>query len=57
MAGKWTVTYTDEHGRGSTKTAASVSEFASKVRDVLGNIRVSNVSAVLPDGTKLNEAT
>lgn len=44
-------------GRVGTKTAASVTAFESIGCDKLNDLRTSNILAVLPDGTKLDEAT
>lgn len=57
MLNEWTIAFTDANGRVGTKTAASVTAFESIVCDKLNDLRTSNISAVLPDGTKLDEAT
>jgi hypothetical protein len=57
MPETWTITYTDANGRlQKDTTATNDTAFASRVRDLLGNLRISGVSAVLPGGMKLDEA-
>lgn len=55
MPDKWTLTYTDANGRVAERTFDSENAFASGVRDRLNDLRASNLSAVLPNGTKLDE--
>jgi hypothetical protein len=57
MAGMWKLTFTDANGRVGTKTYDGESKFISGVLDKLNDLHTSNVSAVLSDGTKLDEAT
>ena len=54
MPDKWTLTWT-ENGRIGTKTFDKETDFASSARDRLNDLRASNISAVLSDGTKLDE--
>ena len=57
MTDTWTLTFTDANGRVGTKTYDNETAFISGVLDKLTDLRTSNVSAVLPDGTKLDGAT
>ena len=57
MTDTWTLTFTDANGRVGTKTYDNETAFISGVLDKLTGLRTSNVSAVLPDGTKLDGAT
>jgi hypothetical protein len=55
MADTWTITFTDANGRVDTSTYDNETAFISAVHDKLNDLRTSNVSAVLPDGSKLDE--
>jgi hypothetical protein len=55
MADTWTLSFTDANGRVGTKTYDNETAFISGVLDKLTDLRTSNVLAVLPDGTKLDE--
>jgi hypothetical protein len=55
MADTWTITFTDANGRVGTNTCDNETVFISGVRDQLNDLRTTNVSAVLPDGTRLDE--
>ena len=55
MAKEWRLTFTDAHGQVSTNTYDNECAFISAVRDQLNDLRITNVSAVLPDGSQLNE--
>jgi hypothetical protein len=55
MPDKWTLTWTDGNGRLGTKTFDKETDFASIASDRLSDLRASNISAVLPDGAKLDE--
>ena len=54
MADRWTITFTDVNGRVGTNTYDEP-PFISAVRDLLRDLRTTKVSAVLPDGSKLDE--
>ena len=59
MADTWKISYADARQPGRrlhAPFATSDSDFASKLRDLLSDIYVSNVSATLPNGTELDEA-
>ena len=51
----WILSFTDANGRVGTKTYDKETAFISGVLDKLTDLRTSKVSAVLPDGTKLDE--
>jgi hypothetical protein len=53
----WSLAFTDAKGRVGKKTYDNETAFISGVLDELTDLRTSNVSAVLPDGTKLDGAT
>ena len=55
MADTWTLTFTDANGRVGTNTYDNETAFISAVRDQLNDLRTTSVSAVLPDGSKLDE--
>ena len=55
MPDSWTLIWTDGNDRLSTRTFDKETDFASRARDKLSDLRASNISAVLPDGTKLDE--
>jgi hypothetical protein len=55
MADRWTITFTDVNGRVGTNTYDREPPFISAVRDLLRDLRTRKVSAVLPDGSKLDE--
>jgi hypothetical protein len=57
MPNEWTLTFTDANGRVGANTLDSETEFESVVRDKLNDLRTSKISAVLPDGTRLDGAT
>ena len=56
MPDKWTLTWTELGKSGpGTKTFDNEPSFISNARDRLTDLRASKISAVLPDGTKLDE--
>ena len=55
MADTWTITFTDANVQVGTTTYDNETAFISAVRDQLNDLRTTNVSAVLPDGSKLDE--
>ena len=55
MADTWTLTFTDANVRVVTSTYDSETAFIVAVRDQLNDLRTTSVSAVLPDGSELNE--
>ena len=55
MADMWTLSFTDANGRVGTNTYDNETAFISGVRDQLNDLRTTHVSAVLPDGAKLDE--
>jgi hypothetical protein len=55
MADTWTITFTDVNRRIGTKTYDNETAFINAVRDLLRDLRTRKVSAVLPDGSKLDE--
>jgi hypothetical protein len=55
MPDKWTLPWTDGNGRSLSKNYDNEPGFASGARDKLNELRASNISAVLPDGTQLDE--
>jgi hypothetical protein len=55
MADTWTLTFTDENVQAVTNTYDNEPAFISAVRDQLNDLPTTNVSAVLPDGSKLGE--
>ena len=56
MADIWKLTFTVVNRPPGTRTFDNETDFISVVLDKLGDLRTSDVSAVLPDGTKLDEA-
>jgi hypothetical protein len=59
MPDKWTITSTNNRSPSlppGTKTYTAESEFISAIQDKLDDVWTSNLSAVLPDGTELNES-
>ena len=55
MADTWTLSFTDANGRVGTNTYDNETAFISAVRDQLNDLRTTHVSAVLSDGSKLDE--
>ena len=55
MADTWALTSTDGGGLVGTNIYDNETAFISAVRDQLNDLRTTSVSAVLPDGTKLDE--
>ena len=55
MADTWTIAFVDENGRVGTTTYDDETAFISAVREQLNDLRTTSVSAVLPDGSKLDE--
>jgi len=53
----WKLTFTSVNRPPGTRTFNNESAFISAVIDKLNDLRTSNVSAVLPDGTQLDAAT
>ena len=51
----WSLAFTDAKGRVGKKTYDNETAFISGVLDKLTDLRTSNVSAVLPDATELDE--
>ena len=56
MADIWKLTFTVVNRPPGTRTFDNETDFISVVLDKLSDLRTSDVSAVLPDGTKLDEA-
>jgi hypothetical protein len=54
---KWTLTFTEAGRSPGTRAFDNETAFISAVLDLLSNIRMSKISAVLPSGTTLDEAT
>ena len=55
MADMWALTSIDGDGLVGTNIYDNESAFISAVRDQLNDLRTTSVSAVLPDGSKLDE--
>ena len=55
MADTWTLAFTDATVQVVTNTYDNESAFISAVREQLNDLRTTSVSAVLPDGSKLDE--
>ena len=55
MADTWTLTFTDADGRVCANAYDNETAFISAVRDQLNDLRTTGVSAVLPDGSQLDE--
>jgi hypothetical protein len=55
MADTWTLTFTDATVQVVTNTYDTEAAFISAVRDQLKDLSTIGVSAVLPDGSELNE--
>jgi hypothetical protein len=55
MADAWTLTFTDANVRVVTYTYDSETAFIDAVRGQLNDLSTTGVSAVLPDGSELNE--
>lgn len=55
MADTWTMTFTDANGLVDTSAYDNETAFISAVHDKLNDLRMTNVSAVLPDGSQLDE--
>ena len=55
MADTWTLTFTDANGQVVTNTYDTETAFILALRDHLNDLRTTSVSAVLPDGSELNE--
>jgi hypothetical protein len=55
MVDTWTLNFTDADGRVCTTAYDKESAFISAVRDQLNDLRTTGVSAVLPDGSQLDE--
>jgi len=55
MADTWTLTFTDANGRVCTNAHGNETAFISAVLDQLNDLSSTSVSAVLPDGSKLDE--
>jgi hypothetical protein len=55
MADTWTLTFTDANVQIVTNTYDTEPAFISAVRDQLNDLRTTGVSAVLLDGSELNE--
>ena len=51
----WSLAFTDANGRVGKKTYDNETAFISGVLDKLTDLRTSNISAVLPEGTELDE--
>ena len=51
----WSLAFTDANGRAGKKTYDDETAFISGVLEKLTGLRTSNISAVLPDGTALDE--
>ena len=51
----WSLAFTDANGRVGKKTYDNETAFISGVLEKLTGLRTSNISAVLPDGTELDE--
>ena len=56
MPDKWTLTFTGGNRLPGSRAFDDETAFISAVRDKLNDLHTSNVSAVLPDGTRLDEA-
>jgi hypothetical protein len=56
MPDNWTLTWTDGNGRPLSKNYDNEPGFASAALDLLNDLRSSKIAAVLPNGTKLDEA-
>jgi hypothetical protein len=57
MPDTWKLTFTDANGRVGRNTYDDEVKFAAGVLDKLNDLRTSNVSAFLPDGSQLDAAT
>jgi hypothetical protein len=55
MPDAWTLAFTDANGRVSTNAYDNETAFISAVGDQLNDLSSTSVSAVLPDGSKLDE--
>ena len=55
MADTWTLTFTDANGRVCTNTYDNETAFTGAVLDQLNDLSSTSVSAVLPDGSELDE--
>lgn len=55
MADTWKLTFTDVNGRVGTNTYDHETAFISAVHDKLNDLRITQVSAVPPDGTQMDE--
>ena len=55
MADTWTLTFTDANGRACTNAYDKETAFISAVLDQLNDLSSISVSAVLPDGSELDE--
>jgi hypothetical protein len=55
MADMWKLTFTDANVRIITNAYDSETAFISAVHDKLNDLSTTNVSAVLPDGSELDE--